>query len=331
MEGACVAPLGGGLINATFVVDAAAGRFVLQRLHAVFQAQIHDNIVAVTERLAAAGIATPRLVPSRDDAPYATRDDGVWRVQTLVEGVSHDAADSPARVRAAGNFLARFHSALDGIDHTFVGLRTGVHDTARHLATLRRLVDTHASHRLHAEVAGLADAIEARAAELPPLSEIPPRIVHGDPKLNNFLFAGDDPPTVRCLVDLDTVAPMGLALELGDAWRSWCNRAGEDQPEAEFDLALFDASLRGYVDGCTLSLSPAEREGLGYGLDWITLELAARFAADALAESYFGWDPSRYPSAGAHNLVRARGQWSLHEAAFAQTEARVRLCAARLG
>ena len=29
-----------------------------------------------------------------------------------------------------------------------------------------------------------------------------------------------------CVVDLDTLAPMSLHHELGDAWRSWCNLGG---------------------------------------------------------------------------------------------------------
>jgi hypothetical protein len=41
------------------------------------------------------------------------------------------------------------------------------------------------------------------------------------------------------------------------------------------------------------------------------IELAARFAVDAFDGSYFGWDPSRFPSRRAHNLVRARGQLAL--------------------
>ena len=40
----------------------------------------------------------------------------------------------------------------------------------------------------------------------------------------------------------------------------------------------------------------------------MALELAVRFAADALRESYFGWDAERFESCGHHNLVRARGQ-----------------------
>ena len=50
----------------------------------------------------------------------------------------------------------------------------------------------------------------------------------------------------------------------------------------------------------------------------ITVELAARFAADALAESYFGWDSERFGSAGEHNHVRARSQLGLAENIQAQ-------------
>jgi len=163
----------------------------------------------------------------------------------------------------------------------------------------------------------LADAIGAGAAALPPLPALPARICHGDLKFNNILFAGRAPPDdarAICLIDLDTVGPLSLAFELGDAWRSWCNRAGEDDVHASLDLEILGASLRGYVAGLGRALTADERRGLLLGVEWVSLELAARFAADALFESYFGWDDTRFPGRGEHNLVRARGQWSLHEA-----------------
>ena len=58
------------------------------------------------------------------------------------------------------------------------------------------------------------------------------------------------------------------------------------------------------------------------GLDWVSVELAARFAADALNESYFGWDATRFPGRGEHSLLRARGQFSLHAAVIAARAAR---------
>ncbi len=213
--------------------------------------------------------------------------------------------------------MGRFHAALQGMEHTFVGMREGIHDTPKHLARLRQAVDAYPQHRLHANVVALASDILAAASCLAPLPPLAPRVCHGDLKFNNFIFAGPDLPErdqAVCLIDLDTLGPMSLAYELGDAWRSWCNRAGEDSRGASLDLEVFRASLRGYVSELQRDLSPEERQALLGGPEWISLELAARFAADALCESYFGWDRSRFPAAGEHNLVRARSQWSVFQA-----------------
>jgi len=320
LSGARVAPLGRGLINDTFAVEVEAGAFVLQRVHPVFSPEIHLNILAVTEHLERRGLLTPRLCPTREGAPFVEREGQVWRLMTRMPGVGFDAVTSPAQAHAAAALLARFHSALEDLDHAFVGLRTGVHDTPTHLARLAEAVAEHRDHRLHPSVDRLAEAIAARATELPPLHGLPSRVVHGDPKLNNILFESIDLPGCErplCLIDLDTVAPMPLPLELGDALRSWCNPRGEDERVARFDLATHDAALAGYLGTCTLLLAGEEREALLHGVEWITLELAARFAADALREQYFGWDRARFRAAGEHNLVRAEGQWSLHEQAIA--------------
>jgi len=324
-----VTPLGGGLINDTFAVDPESGAgaragsragagagagFVLQRVHPVFTPRVHENIDAVTTRLVARGIATPVLVPTTTGALWSVQRDGVWRLMTRMPGVACAAVRSSAQAHAAAALLARFHGALVGLPHAFVGMRVGVHDTAAHLAALMRAVAEHGGHPLHDDVARLADAIAQGAAALPDLTSVPEPVVHGDPKLDNILFAGTDAAgecTPLCLVDLDTVGPGPLHLELGDMWRSWCNLRGEDERQAAFDLGVFEASLLGYASGRTAP-GADEREALVYGLEWITLELAARFAADALVERYFGWDPRRFATRGEHNLVRALGQWSLH-------------------
>ena len=324
-----IARFGNGLINDTFAVESTGERHVLQRVHPVFAPEIHRNIVAVTEHLAAAGLVTPRLVLADDGRPWVDLgEQGIWRLMTRVPGVSFDAARSPAQIRAAAHLLARFHGALEDLEHDFVGLRVGVHDTPAHLRHLQAMIDRHASDPLHAEVASLGRELLEQATRLPSLEGLPARVVHGDPKLSNVLFVGEDGPDAEravCWIDLDTVGPMPLALELGDAWRSWCNQKGEDEAGAHFDLATFEASLGGYAEGCTLRLCARERAALVHGLEWITLELSARFAADALARSYFGWNPARFESAGHHNLVRARGQWSLHQQVVALRHERASL------
>ena len=50
-----------------------------------------------------------------------------------------------------------------------------------------------------------------------------------------------------------------------------------------------------------VSLRPsheAERRALLGGVEWIRPELTTRFVADALCESYFGWDARRFPGRG---------------------------------
>jgi hypothetical protein len=57
------------------------------------------------------------------------------------------------------------------------------------------------------------------------------------------------------------------------------------------------------------------------GLETVCIELAARFAVDVFRDEYFGWDPARFPSRRAHNLVRARGQLALGLAVRATRDA----------
>jgi aminoglycoside phosphotransferase (APT) family kinase protein len=351
--GARVAPLGSGLINDTFeIVEPGPGRrLVLQRVNPIFPAAVHLNIRAVTTRLQEFGLATPLLIPTRDGAPClelpptpaaasgapggtsaSAKPGPVWRIMTFVDGLSFDVVGSLAQARAAGRLIAQFHRALEGLSHTFVGMRTGVHDTSRHLQTLADAATAGArdGHRLMAAVTPLAAEIAARAADLPALPSIAPRIGHGDLKFNNVLFAGaagEDRERAVCLIDLDTVGPQPLAFELGDAWRSWCNARGEDEPEAQLDLGVFEASLDGYLSAFGAELPAAERRALLLGPEWVSLELAARFAADAVNESYFGWNQVRFAGRGEHNLVRARGQLSLHRAFVESRPRRARLLA----
>lgn len=344
-EGAAITRIPGGLINRTYLVEVPGGRAVLQRVSPIFPPAVQDNIRAVTLRLQAAGLVTPRLVPTYDGRLFLPADEpsaleasgwepGVWRMLSYVPGVTFDVVDSLGQAYGAGALIARFHHALVGISHAFDGLRVGVHDTRRHLARLAEAVTAYEGHRLSGEVVALAAAIAADAEALPPLPELPPAICHGDLKFNNILFAGARPPDSEralCLIDLDTVGPLSLAYELGDAWRSWCNRAGEDAATARLDLEVFRASLDGYRDGWGAALDVDTRRALLLGPEWVSLELSARFAADALAETYFGWDPARFPGRGEHNLLRARGQWSLHQELRAARAARARMIDEALG
>jgi Ser/Thr protein kinase RdoA (MazF antagonist) len=302
-----------GLINETFCVRRGDRRFALQRLHPVFDASVNRDIDAITAHVAKRGLLTPRLLPTRDGALWVNAPGGVWRALTWVDGVVHGRVTSPALARSAAALAARFHHATSDLAHEFSFARAGVHDTAAHLAALSTTVRDGRGAPLYDEVRPVAEQILDEAAGLERLPSEPRRIVHGDLKITNVLF--DDATDVAiALIDLDTLAWGTLAVELGDALRSWCNPRGEDEPESEIDAATFEAAVSGYAEGARevgALVTPAERAALVTATRTISLELAARFCRDALEDRYFGWDPGRFGSRALHNLTRARSQLSL--------------------
>jgi Ser/Thr protein kinase RdoA (MazF antagonist) len=327
---------GRGLINQTFRARTSRGALVLQRLNAIFDPAIHHNIEVVTRRLAGAGIETPELVRTTDGQLWADLGaEGHWRLMTLVDGVSFDTVRSPSQAHSAGELVGRFHRALATLDHPFVGLRLGVHDTAQHLESLRAAMAGHPDHRLRPAVGELGAEILDAASLLPRLDTHQFRYIgHGDLKLNNILFAAASGPRrdqALALIDLDTVGPIAIGHELGDAWRSWCNPAGEDSAAASFDLPIFERAWRGYEAAAADLIGPEARQSLLFGPEWVSLELAARFAADALVERYFGWDSDRHPTRGDHNLARARSQWAVHRAAVRCRAERAALLGVAIG
>jgi Ser/Thr protein kinase RdoA (MazF antagonist) len=318
IEAERVEPLGEGLINRTFLARSRRGEeFVLQRVNPMFGQEVHDDIEAITAHVAGKGLRVPRLVRTRDGALCAGDDAGLWRLMTRVPGESRSILRRPAEAESAGEMLARFHSALLDLDHEFRSVRPGVHDTPRHLQRLREALAARRDHPRFAWVEPLATRILAAGAELPELPSVTPRIVHGDPKINNFLF---DPGTDRvlCLVDFDTLSRMALPLELGDAFRSWCNPGGEDTTEVRFAPEMMVAGAEGYARIAAPWITATESRSIVPATLVICVELASRFCADALNEDFFAWDPKRFGSHSEHSEIRAAAQLALSESLRAQ-------------
>jgi Ser/Thr protein kinase RdoA (MazF antagonist) len=312
-----VQPLAGGLVHQTFQVDDGAHPYVLQRVSPIFAPEIHANIAAVSAHVRARGVMCPALLPAADGRHFVELGDGSrWRLMTRLAGVAFARCTGPAQARSAGMLIARFHSALADFDVPLHPLGIVLHDAGAHRRKLAALLETHASHRLHSEVTPLASRIAGAQATLAMPDGLPRRVSHGDLKLDNLLFAGESPPDADraiAVIDLDTLSYLPLHEELGDAWRSWCNPGGESAGSAGLDLELFTAAAQGYLGAAKIAVEPPELQALASAVEHISLELATRFAADALEESYFGWDPTRFAARGEHNLVRARTQLSLAE------------------
>lgn len=308
-----------GLINRTWLVGEPP-QAVLQWVNPIFKPSVHLDIEAITARLAERGLPTPRLLRDAAGALWIEDESACWRLMTFIPGRTLHRLDGPERAAAAGRLVGRFHAATAGWDYAFQHRRPGAHDTLAHMATLRAALDEADGHPLAGPARELGAGILLDWDRWEGDLDQPARVCHGDLKVSNLRFDPSGRDAV-CLLDLDTMAALPLSVEMGDAWRSWCNPAGEEDPEASrFDLSLFQASAQAWLSEVG-PLSDQERASLVPGVERICLELAARFCADAIRNSYFREDRERHPQRGAHNLLRARSQHQLARSAKAQRAA----------
>lgn len=316
---------GSGLINDTFLIETETGpRAVLQRLNTgVFPhpERILANLRTLLDHAHAhgmEGLRLPALYRTRDGRDWATDPDGgIWRALEFIPDTNSLATlGNTAQAQAVGAALGRFHRLLHDLSierlHTTL---PGFHvapeylrhfdailqdSTAEHSIALRDAVVFVEEHRELASVLELARQTGALTL----------RPTHGDPKLDNFLF-DRDATRVVALIDLDTVQPGLVQVDLADCLRSCCNRAGEEPADlfsVRFDLDVARAILQGYIAEAREFLNAGDYEYLYDAIRLIPFELGLRFLTDHFAgDRYF-----RVAQPG-QNLLRARAQFRLTE------------------
>lgn len=305
-----------GLINQTFLVGAPVTG-VLQWVNPIFDARIHTDIQALTSHLKAKGMATTELLPTKAGDLYIDDSDkGYWRVLKYLKGRTFDQIPSTKLANEAGKLVGRFHDAMRDFEHTWEAPFRDAHNTTLRMNNLVEALNEHTEHPLYAQAYDLGQQILGDWSNWSGSLDLPTRVNHGDLKISNLHF--EDNGIGLCLLDLDTIGPGDYSIEMGDAWRSWCNPAGESNPEAaRFDLALFKASFEGWISTVG-DITPEEASSLVPGIHRICLELSARFCADALQNNYFKEDLKNFPIVGSHNLHRSTTQFKLSRSVLSQ-------------
>lgn len=320
-----IRPLGRGNINHTFLVNAAAGPFVLQRINRrVFPEPLRviDNFARVTGHLAGkqgedgARFRTARPVLTLAGTLWH-RDHlaDYWRGQTYVAHKSFGTLTGPGQAEQLGRALAIFHRLVADLDvHCLAEPLPGFHNLFQYLREYDRLQSIlapdpggMAGYCRAAIARGRAQAVALEVAKNAGILTIQP--IHGDPKVDNFLF-GDD-GKARGMIDLDTVGAGIVHYDLGDCLRSCCNRAGENEGGSGavvFDLAICRALLEGYFSRSPVLLAAPQRTYIFDAVLAISFELGVRFFSDYLrGNTYFRIDKE------GDNLVRAVRQFQLAE------------------
>jgi len=302
-----------GLINQTHVVGRPPVG-ILQWVNPIFDPRIHEDLTIILHHIREKGLPIPTLHPTSKGRPCLLDEKGCWRLWSYIPGTTHHRIYNADMAWEAGRCVGQFHTAVADLNHHFLAPTRDIHHTPARMDNLKVSLGEAQGHPLEKEACTLGEEILAAWERWEGELHQRQRICHGDLKISNLRFSLDGKKSI-CLLDLDTIGPQSISVEMGDAWRSWCNPGGENEPEKiHFDLSLFEASLRGWAETAP-ALDPEEQDNLIPGIERICLELSARFCADALQNNYFKEDRKRFPDLGKHNLIRAQGQMKLGQSA----------------
>jgi hypothetical protein len=327
-------PYGTGHLHDTLLVNMIDNRqhvpYIFQRInHFAFRNPpgLMENIVRVT-RFIRQKLETHHLpgtdISRRVLAVILTRDDGAfyrdtegnyWRAYIFIKGAqTHDVLDSLDQVFQVaymfGQFLALvqdfpapplhetikdFHNGPKRREDFHKALTADLHNRAK---TAKAEIDFLLAH------ASLFDVIPALVQK----NEIPIRVTHNDPKVNNVML-DDTTGQGVCVIDLDTVMNGVSLYDFGDLARSSLSSTAEDERNLSkvfVEIPRFETILKGFFAGVGKSLTQTERDYLVFSSKLMTLLIGMRFLTDYLqGDVYF---KVHHPD---HNLHRCRRQFKL--------------------
>lgn len=310
--------IGTGHINDTYRADTSYGSFIVQKINGSVFADpgaVMRNIRTISDHLKRRGssVRIPEYYTSGNNNYYESEGE-YWRVTDYIgNSFTPEAHDiTPDILKGAGRAFGAFGKELADLDVSDLTCTiSGFHDTLGRIESLIASADKDPLGRAETCRKELESILESRelAAELRDhisAGEVPLRVTHNDTKLDNILFDKTSMEPLAIL-DLDTCMPGYLCHDFGDAIRSACSTACEDDPEnMDFDIEAFRAFTEGYLSEAGCFMTEAECETLAHGPSVITLELAARFLTDYIeGDRYFSIS---YPE---DNLQRARAQLKL--------------------
>ena len=90
----------------------------------------------------------------------------------------------------------------------------------------------------------------------------------------------DENGKVLCVIDLDTVMPSFIFSDFGDFLRSAANTGKEDEADlnkVKFNMEIFKAFTKGYIESARAFLTPLEIEMLPYAATLFPYMQAVRF------------------------------------------------------
>ena len=304
-----------GLINQTFLVKYRMYEYILQKVnHHVFASPqcIHDNYELVRNALVKSFYSKELLffLKNINHDEVIFHDDEYWRMSRRIGGQTFDICTSEDMAKNAAQALAEFHKGLIDVK--------GIHEPISRFTDFKfRLEQFNSalSNALQSRLKNGSDLISSIQSHLKTIehyltieSALPKRIIHGDPKVSNFLFE-EKTSKVNAIIDIDTIMRGSILYDFGDMVRSFANpqKEGVTGNENTFSSSIYKALLKGYLCVNNGFLTKEEAENLPLSVLAVSLTQCLRFLTDYLNnDSYYLVDYEE------QNLHRAKNQFSFY-------------------
>ncbi|QOD62318.1 phosphotransferase [Polaribacter haliotis] len=322
--------LNSGHINDTFLIKTDGTKdYILQRInHTIFKdvPGLVNNKVLTSEHLKSKypNISEEELSKKilcfvknkNNDFYYYKKDGDFWNVMIFIEdSITHDIVKDKEIAYEGGKLLGDFLNGTSDFDSSqLIDVIPNFHDMASRYKQYASSVQSASKERLKkAErytkiVSDLKEEMHI-LQNLKEEGEIPVRVTHNDTKISNSLFTKDNKGI--CMIDTDTVMPGIIHYDFGDAIRTICNTAAEDEKDlskVEFNFDYYKSYKKGFLETTKDSLTPIEIKHLPLAAKTMIFIMGLRFLTDYLNNDVYY--KTEYLE---HNLDRAKNQFKLIE------------------
>tara|TARA_R110002049_G_scaffold51189_3_gene144969 strand:- start:8239 stop:9330 length:1092 start_codon:yes stop_codon:yes gene_type:complete len=320
--------LASGHINDTYLIKTfKKPYFVLQRInHGVFKnvPGLIENKVAVSQHIQGKLENSSKKKWERSVLAFAKTSDGAsyykdkqgnyWNLMYFIDkSVTHEIVKSEQIAYEGGKLLGKFLTLTSDFDiNKLTEVIPKFHDMTFRYSQFEEALKIASKQRLLCAKKYINIVRELKEEmhilqKLKESGELKLRVTHNDTKISNVLFNKKNKGI--CVIDTDTVMPGIIHYDFGDAIRTICNTAAEDETNLDlvnFNTAYYKAYTRGFLKHMKSSITALELKHLPLAAKTMIFIMALRFLTDYLnGDVYY---KTKYPE---HNLDRAKNQFKL--------------------
>lgn len=320
--------LASGHINDTYLIKTTRKPyFVLQRINqGVFKdvpgliknkvaisLHIQKKFTGLSKKKQERGVLA--FAHTKDGATYYQGKEGnFWNLMYYIDkSVTHEIVNSEEIAYEGGKLMGKFLTLTSDFDlEGLIDVIPKFHDMSYRYSQFYIALKDASKERLKAAknyIKIINDSYNEMhiLQKLKESGEIKLRVTHNDTKISNVLFNKKNKGI--CVIDTDTVMPGIVHYDFGDAIRTICNTAAEDETNldlVEFNVKYYKAYTKGFLKHMKTSLTPLEIEYLPLAAKTMIFIMALRFLTDYLNNDVYY--KTKYSE---HNLDRAKNQFKL--------------------